>query len=137
MSSIISKSNTTQPIRDKKQVNDLIDYYLIKGQIRNYTLITMGIYTALRISDLLRLTWGDVYDFNNKRVRSVINVTEGKTGKSKVIALHENCVTALKRCLHADRPTSRKHPLFENKKKRQTNQPRTSLPYNPRSLGSR
>jgi len=32
-----------------------------------------------------------------------------------VIALHDNCVAALKRCLHTDRPTSRLHPVFENK----------------------
>jgi len=110
-----SAKTTTQPIRDKKQVNALINYYLIQGQIRNHTLITMGIYTALRISDLLRLTWGDVYDFNNKRVHNVISVTESKTGKSKIIALHGNCVAALIRCLHTGRPTSSKHPLFENK----------------------
>ena len=109
------KSNVTQPIRDKKQVHALLNYYLQQGNYRNHTLITMGIYTALRISDLLRLTWGDVYDFNNKRIRSIINVVESKTKKSKVIALHKNCVIALTRCLHTERPTSRKHPVFENK----------------------
>jgi len=109
------KSNATQPIRDKKQVHALINYYLHRGQIRNYTLITMGIYTALRIGDLLRLTWGDVYDLNTKRIRKSITITESKTQKSKTIALHENCIIALKRCLHTARPTSRLYPLFENK----------------------
>jgi len=110
-----SKSNATQPIRDKKQVQALINHYLHQGQIRNYTLITMGIYTALRISDLLRLTWGDVYNFNTKCIRQSITITESKTNKTKTIALHENCINALKRCLHTARPTSRLHPLFENK----------------------
>lgn len=84
MSNNISKSTTTQPVRDKKQVNALINYYLHKGQIRNYTLITMGIYTALRISDLLRITWGDVYDFNTKRIRKSMTITESKTKKVKL-----------------------------------------------------
>jgi len=111
----IKKSNATQPIRDKKQVHALINYYLHQGQIRNYTLIIMGIYTALRISDLLRLTWGDVYNFNTKCIRQSITITESKTNKTKIIALHENCINALQRCLHTAQPTSRLHPLFENK----------------------
>ena len=109
------KSNATQPIRDKKQVHALINHYLYQGQIRNYTLITMGIYTALRIGDLLRLTWGDVYNFSTKSIRQSITLTESKTNKTKTIALHENCTTALKRHLHTTRPTSRLHPLFENR----------------------
>ncbi len=46
---------TTQPIRNKNQVRELADYYLRKGQLRNYALIVLGVHTALRISDLLRL----------------------------------------------------------------------------------
>ena len=46
---------TTQPIRNKHQVRELADYFLRKGQLRNYVLIVLGVHTALRISDLLRL----------------------------------------------------------------------------------
>ena len=55
----------------------------------------MGLYTALRISDLLRLRWDDVYDFGNQSVRESITLTEKKTGKSKIIALNKDAVHAL------------------------------------------
>ena len=86
---------TTEPIRDKRRIRELADYYLKRAQIRNYVLIVMGLYTALRISDLLRLCWEDVYDFDNKRVRRSITLVEKKTGKSKTIALNDRAVAAL------------------------------------------
>jgi integrase len=86
---------TTEPIRNKHQVRELANYYLRLGQLRNYVLIVMGVHTALRISDLLRLTWSDVYDFERTCVRKTITITEKKTGKSKVIALNKNAVKAL------------------------------------------
>jgi integrase len=87
--------STTQPIRNKNQIRELANYYLKRGQLRNYVLIVVGVHTALRISDLLRITWGDVYDFEQKRVRSSITVTEKKTGKTKTIALNKTAVSAL------------------------------------------
>jgi integrase len=85
----------TEPIRNKNQVRELAAYYLKLGQIRNHVLIVMGVHTALRISDLLRLKWDDVYDFANARVRSSITISEKKTGKSKTIALNANIISAL------------------------------------------
>ena len=86
---------TTQPIRDKKGLQALISYYLHRGQIRNYVLIVLGVCTALRISDLLRLRWEDVYDFERNRVRPSIDIIEKKTGKGKTIALNRAGVKAL------------------------------------------
>ncbi len=86
---------TTQPIRNKQQIKALAEYYLHKGEIRNYVLIVLGIHTALRISDLLNLRWEDVYDFEQNRVRSSIALTEQKTGKTKTIALNKLAVRAL------------------------------------------
>ena len=54
--------STTQPIRSKQLLHDFKDYYLTKQpNSRNYTLILIGLNTALRINDILHLTWGDVY----------------------------------------------------------------------------
>ena len=102
---------TTQPIRDKQQIRDMSEYYLNLGQIRNYVLIVMGLHTALRISDLLSLTWDSVYDFDNERIWTHINITEKKTGKNKSIALNGNVISALTAHLNAAR---RGAFLFEN-----------------------
>jgi integrase len=59
----------------------------------------MGVYTALRISDLLRLTWADVYDEESETFLSHFTLTESKTRKQKTIALHKQAVNALRMCL--------------------------------------
>jgi integrase len=87
--------STTQPIRSKKHVRALAGYYLKRGQIRNYVLIVLGVHTALRISDLLRLRWCDVYDFKRGRVRETFTLIEQKTRKPKVIALNQAAVASL------------------------------------------
>ena len=89
--------NTTDPIRDKKQLYKLADYFLEKKQLRNYVLIVFGAYTALRISDLLSITWEDVYDFKTKQFLKNIELTERKTGKTKRIALNKRIRQALKK----------------------------------------
>ena len=85
----------TQPIRDKEHIRRLTRYYLDKNQLRNHVLIVLGLHIALRISDLLLLKWGDVYDFERNCVRSSITVIEKKTGKTTNIALNRRAVSAL------------------------------------------
>ena len=86
-----------EPIRRKDQVLKLSAYYSERGQLRNQCLILLGVHTALRISDLLRLTWDDVYDFERRRIHGSFVLTEKKTGKSKRIALNKHLVRALTR----------------------------------------
>jgi len=87
--------SATQPIRNKHQVRELAGYYLKRGKLRNYVLIVMGVHTALRISDLLRIRFSDAYDFEHQRVRDSLTIIETKTGKSKIIALNANVRSAL------------------------------------------
>ena len=96
----------TEPIRDKHQVNQLLMYYYNKGQMRNYLLITLCIHTALRISDVLRLSTSDVYDFKSHRIRKTITIIEKKTKKSKTIALNKNIINALSVCFPSARPNT-------------------------------
>ena len=86
----------TEPIRDKKQLKSLANYFLTRGQQRNHVLIVMGTCTALRISDLLRLKWSDVYDEERQDFRRHVTLTEKKTGKTKTIALNKQIILALK-----------------------------------------
>ena len=85
----------TEPIRDKKQLKQLAKYFLQRGQFRNHLLLVIGAHTVLRISDILRLTWGDVYDEEQGAFYSHITVTEQKTGKVKTVVLHPVVVKAL------------------------------------------
>jgi len=88
--------SAAEPIRDRKLLSELALYWLERDHFRNYTLIVLGVYTALRIGDLLRLTWDDVYDREHRRFCTHIVLTEKKTGKTKTIALNKQAMGALR-----------------------------------------
>lgn len=79
---------TTQPIKNKNDIQRLKEYFLQKGEVRNYTMITLALNTSLRIGDLLRLTWKDVYNFELKRYKVHITIREQKTHKQNIIPLN-------------------------------------------------
>lgn len=84
--------NTAQPIRSREDLAHIKDYYRVtRPNSRNYLLIIMGLNTALRVSDVIRLKWRDVYDFQAKTCREHIFLEEQKTGKASVIFLND-CV---------------------------------------------
>ena len=94
----------TEPVRCKREVAALANYYKDLKQIRNYVLIALSIYTALRICDILRIQWCDVYDFQNERFFNTIRITEKKTKKTKVIALNQAVIKALKLFIKSAKP---------------------------------
>lgn len=82
---------TTQPIRQEKDLEIFLQYYkTVQPSARNHALLVLGIYSALRISDILALRWEDIYDERQKMYRSHLFVQEMKTGKQNVIALNQN-----------------------------------------------
>ena len=86
---------TTEPIREITQLNALTDYFLRRLRFRDYVLIVLGASTALRISDLLKLQWTDVYDFRCDSFKHHINMKESKTKKPKSIKINKGALTAL------------------------------------------
>lgn len=81
--------STTQPIKDKESLQKMKSYYENqKPNCRNKTLIIFGLYTALRISDILKLKWKDIYDAKTNQMKEYLEVKEEKTGKTKIIALN-------------------------------------------------
>ncbi len=86
----------TQPIRNKNKLQKFRNYYReIENKPRNYTLIVLGLNSALRISDLLSLCWEDVYRKKERRYREHITLVEQKTGKINILPLNASSREAL------------------------------------------
>ena len=68
--------NTVEPIRDMDLVMDVADYLKSKNE-RDFVLFMFGIYTGLRISDILKFRVRDV------RGKDAVYIREKKTGKEK------------------------------------------------------
>ena len=97
--------STTQPIRNLEKLENFKNYYCtVKPNPRNRTLIVLGLNTALRISDVLHLTWGNVYNFQQKKVLAHITVQEQKTGKINCVCLNPNVQEALSAYMHLANP---------------------------------
>lgn len=73
--------NFVQPIRDTGKLKG-IEKFLKEKKTRDYMMFLLGIYTGLRISDVLRLRVKDVAGKN------YISIKEKKTNKSKRIPIH-------------------------------------------------
>lgn len=89
--------NKSQPIKNVEELHKFKDYYLnVEPNPRNYTLITIGLNTALRISDILTLRWKDIYDFTFKKYKTYLIIVEKKTSKTTQIYINESIQNALK-----------------------------------------
>lgn len=75
--------NTVEPIRSIETVNDIADYLRARSE-RNYVLFIFGIYSGLRISDILLLRVRDV------RNKQYIYIREKKTKKEKRFIIHKH-----------------------------------------------
>lgn len=79
---------TSEPIRNLDDIKKIKQYLIEQERWRDYALITMGLNTALRISDLLSLTWGAVYDFKKSVFYQHLYIQEQKTKKYNVVSLN-------------------------------------------------
>jgi integrase len=103
-----------EPIKDVKKI-DAIKKILRAGNPRNEVLFTVGINTALRISDLLALRVGDVVNENGRLV-SAIELRETKTGKLRQFPLNKSIREVLSIYLKEQKPADHSKPLFLSRK---------------------
>lgn len=68
------RMNTVEPIRDINTVMDIADYLKSRSE-RNYVMFMFGIYTGLRISDILKFRVRDV------KGKDAIYLREKRQGK--------------------------------------------------------
>lgn len=85
----VLKINFVEPIRDLDTLENMCNY-LEKTNKRSYVLFLMGIYTGLRVSDILKLKVNDVKD------KRQIVLREKKTGKQKFIEINPILKRAIK-----------------------------------------
>lgn len=83
--------NYVEPIRDSEILSNMC-LYLKENNDRNYIMFLLGIYTGLRISDILKLRVKDVIDLTHKkdkrRIKKQIILREQKTSKQKIIKIN-------------------------------------------------
>ncbi len=81
--------NTVEPIRDIELVWDIADYLKLKNE-RDYVMFLFGIYSGLRISDILQLRVRDIKD------KKYIIIRETKTGKERRFPVNDELKPVLK-----------------------------------------
>lgn len=85
----------TYPIKDKKELELFRNYYRNRQPSpRNFALIVMGLNTAFRIGDMLRLKWADVCQPDGNPCTH-IHIEEQKTGKVRIVPINNALRQAL------------------------------------------
>jgi integrase len=83
--------NTVQPIRDKSKIIQIQNYLKLRSQ-RNYIFFCLGIYSGLRVSDLLKLTVGKVR--NQTHIALIPEKTKRKKKKIR-FTIHQDLIGEL------------------------------------------
>lgn len=112
--------STTQPIKNTEQLKLFKDYYLYqKPNPRNHMLIIIGLNSALRTSDILHLTYGDIYHFERKAWKTHLIVDEQKTGKTNRIYINQEIRNTLERYAPPSQKTASSWLFCSQKQKAQ------------------
>jgi len=86
-------SKTVDPIKSKREIQ-AVKNYLSGKNLRDYTIFVVGINSALRVSDVVKLKWEDVfYEFGE--LKKEIRLIEKKTSKQKVFPINQSMKKAL------------------------------------------
>lgn len=82
-----------EPIRDKKKISQIKNQLRGEGRYRDLLLFTIGINTALRVSDLVKLRVSDFVDSDGSP-KTFFDVKEQKTDKARRVTINEAMATA-------------------------------------------
>lgn len=107
--------STTIPIKSKEDIKTIKEYFLANKEYRNYAMFVMGINTALRISDILKINWGDVYNFKREKYYAHLELVEQKTHKKNVIFLNKNVTDALEVYRKKQNPSDPQMKIFSSR----------------------
>lgn len=83
-----------EPIRDLKKIAEIRKLLQFKWNIRNQLLFGLWINSALRISDLLSIRIGDLFD-EQGNVKKEFSLKEKKTGKTHTVTITPKVETIL------------------------------------------
>ncbi len=97
----IRKARKADSIRSYDDFKNIQDYFLNKGQVRNYTLWTLGVALGLRISDLTKLRYKHFLLPDMETFRERTKVYEQKTGKLNDMLITEACRNAINILIHS------------------------------------
>lgn len=105
--------SVTYPIKTRKELEEMKNYYaVVKPNPRNYTLIVIGLNTAFRIGDLLRLQWKHIYQEESQSFRNHICMMEQKTDKMRIVPINSALQAALSSYYSQCRRTAPEDYLF-------------------------
>ena len=109
--------NFVEPIRDRKKIAQIKNQLRGQGRFRDLLLFTVGVNTALRISDLLQLKIGQFLD-DRGRYKYRIWVHEQKRNKRHEVVINQSIRGALEEYLEAYPGVAKnsKHFVFFNTK---------------------
>lgn len=77
--------NTVEPIRDINLISDIADFLKVRSE-RDFVMFMFGIYSGLRISDILKFRVRDVRD------KHYLMIREQKTKKEKKFAMNDELI---------------------------------------------
>lgn len=93
------KAKAADPITSQQDILRMKEYFLTSGhplyRTRNHLIFVLGVSTALRVSDLINLKMGDVFNPDHS-IKQYITIIETKTRKTNHIMLNAEVQSALK-----------------------------------------
>lgn len=103
------------PIKEEKTIIAM-RRFLAGESKRDELLFVLGINTAFRISDILKMTFNDLYDQTGKPVKNLYAYIETKTGKKKTLPISDKVEKCLKEYIKDFPEWQPDHFIFQSRK---------------------